>query len=187
MSSIRTTEGTNRHLPALSDVLIGVVSLLIFGAALLATLDWPIEAARFPRFISGIGLLCTLLFLGTLAFRSLTTGPTVTQDTEGGPQESQTTEDPADEESVDVGYVFASAGAKEWVQTLLWLGAFFLLTYLFGVYIAGVTFAFLYLKYGASKSLVYCLVYSVVLGGSLWMLFSYFLGLPLPSGIFDII
>lgn len=173
-----TTDSKTRKSPA--DLLIGGVAFVVFIVAFFMTLNWPIEAARFPRVVTGVGAICSGLFL----LKTLVQARHTTSNAVGDGQE-QHDEDAVEGE--DVGYVFASAGSRAWLRALLWIASFFALTYLFGVYLAGGLFAVLYLRFGGKKSWLFSCGYAVILSVGLWALFNQFLQLPLPRGLLGII
>ena len=177
-----------------ADLLIGVVAFVVFVAAFLMTLNWPIEAARFPRIVTGIGAVCSGLFLlKTLVQTRQRPQSSSSESAVSAKATSNTfsdTQEQPDEDAVDgedVGYVFATAGARAWLRALLWIASFFVLTYLFGVYLAGGLFAVLYLRFGGRKSWLFSCGYAVILSVGLWALFDQFLQLPLPRGLLGII
>lgn len=181
MSDMEKTITTTGRAP---DLLISGVSALIFAAALLATLGWPIEAARFPRFITSVGLFCCLAFITfKLVPRSKLSAGKPSRDHFDTSEVDGSPEDDTDSEPEDVGYVFATAGRDAWVRTLSWIALFFILTFVLGVYTAGVAFAVMYLRFGASKGWLFSTIYALLLGVVLWTLFDYFLELPLPRGL----
>lgn len=190
-----TTEnqGTNspKTMRSTADLLISVVAFAVFLAAFFMTLNWPIEAARFPRIVTGIGAVCSGLFLLKTLMQarkrpqSSSSESAASAKTTSNAVSDAHNEDAEDEE--DVGYVFATAGARAWVRALLWIASFFVLTYLFGVYLAGGLFAVLYLRFGGKKSWLFSCGYALILSVGLWALFDQFLQLPLPRGLLGLI
>lgn len=176
-----------------ADLLIGLLCFGVFAIAFVATIGWPIQASRFPRFITGVGAACSALYIlkyllvvsrknKTRQVRSGDEGPlseSLGTNTDTGQEESVQGEEP--------GYVFASAGSRAWFASLAWISSFFLLTYVVGVFLAGALFALVYLKFGGNKSWAFSVCYALLLAVGLWFLFDEFLNLPLPSGLINIL
>lgn len=171
------------------DLVISFGLLALFTTGFVIALAWPPEAGRFPLAITIVGGLCSVLLLvktildtRNVQRRSTSTTP--------GKEDTETTEIAEDEEKMedfDAGYLFTTAGKKTWAVVLIWVGAFFLLTYIAGIYLAGAIFAVIYLRFGAKKSWTFSIIYAAVLIGILWGLFNYFLALPLPRGILGLV
>jgi len=167
------------------NLVISLVLLALFTMGFFIALTWPPEAGRFPLIITIVGGLCSALLL-VKTIQETRKSPRKSASTTPGKEDTETAEISEVEEKMedfDAGYIFTVAGKKAWANALIWIGAFFLLTYIAGIYLAGAIFAVSYLRFGAKKSWVFSIVYATVLIGILWGLFNYFLALPLPKGI----
>ena len=168
----------------IADSLIGLTVLILSALALLETFNWPVAAATFPRIVAGSGIAFSLLFLiGTVVkTRSAAKQRIVTNypDSNG----SDTAEDAdSDAARFDIEYVFASAGLKAWLVVLVWLLVFALTAFIFGVYGAGFLFSIFYLSRETNKRWLFIGLYAITVTFALWGIFSYFMNLPVPSGL----
>jgi hypothetical protein len=162
-------ERSPRRLP-LADIVLTLGLLGVFVAALVTASAWPFATGLFPRMVTVLGVVLAVLNLGTLLLRR------TIPDTHPHGEDS-------DIEAVDVEYVFEHAGLGLWARNLGWLGGFFLLMFLTGIFVAAPAFTVLYLRFSARVSWLFSVGYAVAVGILLYLSFVRFLGLPTPEGI----
>lgn len=169
MSATSDDRTSTRRLP-LADLLLTLGLLAVFVVAFLTARAWSFETGVFPRMVTALGAVLALLHLVVLVARRSV------------PDLRAHGED-AEIEAVDVEYVFERAGARAWLRNLAWIGGFFLLLYLAGIFVAAPVFTISYLRLEARTSWLLSLVYAVVVGAMLYLSFVLFLDLPTPPGL----
>jgi hypothetical protein len=100
--------------------------------------------------------------------------------------------DPADVQIVDdeqeedesMEYVFASAGGRAWISALAWVTAFFVSFFVLGAYITVPVFAFAYLIVAGRTKWWAALIYAVVTGLIIFVVFRDIVFIPLPESPF---
>lgn len=171
-----------------AGVIVTAVLAAVFVAAFVNALQWQAIAGLFPLTITGVGALLCLAFL----VRSLTErtrrnwtaeAATATPD-DGRPTEAGAVQQAEEAEELDGEHAFfASQGRRDWLVTLGWFGAFFVVLALAGMYLATVVFTVAYLRHQARTSWTLALAYAVVLAGAMYGLFGAALQLPVPEGL----
>ena len=161
----------------MSDLVLTVLLLALFGWGYLEAGQWSFQAALFPHLVTGASFLVSALHLVQVLVRltrELRTGVVV-------PDPGVAGEDP---ERDDVEYLFQTAGARRWAAALGWIVAFFVLLYVAGLFITAPVFSFLYLRFVGRRSWLFSALYAVVLGAVLYAAFDLALGVPTPPGLF---
>jgi hypothetical protein len=100
--------------------------------------------------------------------------------------------DPADVQIVDdeqeedesMEYVFASAGGRAWLAALAWVVTFFVSFFVLGAYITVPVFAFVYLMVSGRTKWWAALIYAVVTGVIIFVVFRDIVFIPLPESPF---
>lgn len=167
----------------LSDLVIGLVFLLIFAAALVDTVHWRFQTALFPRIVTTTGVAMALLFLAT-TLRTATRGHVEVADTHDATS-GQKLVDEDDQHDHEVEYIFASAGPAVWASALGWVAFFVVLIYFGGLFVASGIFAAGYLRWSARRSYLFALTYAAVMTGLLYLAFDVILHTPVPESIFQ--
>lgn len=160
---------STRRLP-LADLVLTLGLLVLFAVAFATARAWPFETGVFPQMVTALGTVLAVLNLAALLM------------SRSAPDTHPHGED-GDIESVDVEYIFEQAGPGLWARNLAWLGGFFLVLYLAGIFVAAPAFTVLYLRFSARASWLLSVVYAVVVGVVLYLSFVLLLGLPVPEGI----
>lgn len=168
MSTTDNDRSTRRR--PVADVLLTGGLLAVFVVAFVTARGWEFETGVFPQMVTGLGAGLAALHLAALFLRP------PAPDAEPHGEDSEI-------EAVDIEYVFAQAGPPLWAASLAWLGGFFGLMYLVGIFVAAPVFTVAYLRFAAGASWLISVVYAVVVGIVLYLSFVVFLGLPTPDGI----
>jgi hypothetical protein len=161
-----------------SDLVLTVLLLALFGWGYLEAGQWSFQAALFPHLVTAASFLITALHLVQVLVRltrEVRTGVVAAPDP-GGAED--------DPERDDVEYLFQTAGAGRWAAALGWIAGFFVLLYVAGLFITAPVFSFLYLRFVGRRSWLFCALYAVVLGAVLYAAFDLALGVPTPPGLF---
>jgi hypothetical protein len=170
-----------------ADLVITVVLVVLFAAALLTTTGWPFRTALFPMIVSGAALLLSLGYLGTLLLRR--SEPRSTGEADPPDETDESDEDAitieAEEAEEDADYVFATAGRSAWAATLAWFVAFFAALYVLGLLIAAPLFSFCYLRFSARRSWLSSLVYALVVLVAVYLAFESLLTIPIPPALWQ--
>lgn len=170
--------------PARADVVLGLGALAVFLAGFLATFEWSFRTALFPRIVTVAGALLTAGFLLSCAAAQLRTSRRAVAETPTAP--GPTTVQLVDEDDAhdhEVEYVYATAGKAAWTQAIAWVALFLLLLWVAGLFAAAAGFAFAYLRWGAARSWLFCVVYAVVLAGVLYLGLDVLLHVPVPDSL----
>ena len=173
-----------------ADLVITVCMAALFAAALVASTQWSIKAALFPRFVTGLGLALALMHLAALGVRLLPGADRApleadAADSGAAPADppAQATADDDVAAEADVEYVFAHASRGAWLRSLGWVAAFFLSLYVLGLFVTAPLFAFTYLRLSAQRSWLFCAVYAAVTWALLYVAFAYALEISVPTGL----
>jgi hypothetical protein len=92
--------------------------------------------------------------------------------------------DDEQEEDESMEYVFASAGRRAWVAALGWVTTFFVSFFVLGAYITVPVFAFVYLIVAGKTKWWSALIYAVVTGLIIFVVFRDVVFIPLPESPF---
>lgn len=99
------------------------------------------------------------------------------------PNEVQIVDD-EQEEDESMEYVFASAGGRAWAEALAWVTAFFVSFFVLGAYLTVPLFAFAYLLVAGKAKWWAALIYAVVTGLIIFVVFRDVVFIPLPESPF---
>lgn len=163
-----------------SDLIIALVITTIMGFAFVESMSFPDVAGDFPRAITLSGLTLGLGYVMLLLVKIVKLRTAFTN----GKAESIASSgmDPSpDTEAIE--YVYATAGRRVWVSSLLWVAAFLVMTVTLGLFIASGIFSLIYLRWNAGKSWTFSALYAVALTLFLVALFRWLLYIPTPIGI----
>ncbi|MCF6736514.1 hypothetical protein E9565_15355 [Blastococcus sp. KM273129] len=163
---------TRRQLPT-ADIVLSLVLAALFANAFWTAMEWSVKAGLFPRMVTGLGVLLTLLHVAVLLLKARTPVPVVEKRV-----------DADDEAEGDVEYVFAHAGGRAWARSLAWIAAFFVGLYIFGLFVIAPLFALTYLRFSARTSWVFSVAYAAATFAVLYLAFEVALQLPVPPGLF---
>jgi len=200
--------------PRPGEWVIAGFMLAFFAFGYLAAEEWPFRAALFPQIISTGGVVLSVIRLIGLAVETVrgrrphvappavapapaaaTEAPAATEATEATPvaaaaekpndplSEVTLVDDEAEEDS-SMEYVFASASGRSWLAALAWIVTFFIAFFVVGVFIAVPLFALIYLKVAGKASWLSAVLYAIVTGAFIYLLFREVVYLPLPGGVF---
>lgn len=165
----------------IGDLVISLVFLVVFVAALKVALGWPFKARLFPEMIAVAGIVFVglkLAGLGLWILRRDRGDQAVATPATG----SESDDDEIEDFSVE--YVFGTATRREWVTALAWIGAFFVALYVLGIFVTVPAFALAYLRFAGGVGWLAAAIYAAVAGGVIWLGFYYLLYVPMPAGIF---
>jgi hypothetical protein len=207
---VTSQETTAARNPRLGEWVIAAFMLGLFVFAYVAAQDWPFRAALFPKIVAIVGVLLSVLRLLGLVLETVrgrrasvpdlpvADAPAVAVDKQvaaeaakppaAGDQHDDALSripivDDEIEEDSGMEYAFASAGGRAWLSALLWIVAFFVAFFLLGVFFAVPVFALVYLRTAGKASWFAALLYALVTGGFIYLLFRQVLYLPLPTGV----
>jgi hypothetical protein len=203
---------TTTQVPRRGEWVIAGFMLAFFVFGYVAAQDWPFRAALFPQIISTGGVLLSVFRLIGLTLetvrgrRSHVPAPAVAPApaaavetpaaTEGATPVAAAAEKPNDplsevtliddeaEEDSSMEYIFASASGRSWLAALAWIVTFFIAFFVVGVFVAVPLFALIYLKVAGKASWLSAVIYAIVTGAFIYLLFREVVYLPLPTGIF---
>ena len=161
------TEGLNvvespRQWGLTPDLAISAAFLVLAAAVLLDARAWPFRSAIFPL-ITGAILFVAALVNITLGRKA----PTLDVEAEG-------------EEVPDV---LATASRAEWISSVSWMSAFFLMLWLLGALVTVPLFTVAYLLAASHETPVMAGGYALASWGFVYGLFDRLLHLPLPAGV----
>lgn len=188
------TELRARRLDYLGDWAISLVLLAVMAGAFVIAQDWPANTAFFPELLSGVGAVLLLYKIGLLAFgerpsRRLAEAALAAERKPSAAAEGDKAiaiggSDDDEEGDVDeLHAIFTSAGLRTWAAVLGWLALFLVGMHLFGLILTLPVFTVIYLRVVAKSSWLLCLLYVLGTAGVIYLLFVWFLHLPLPEGI----
>ena len=163
---------------AVADVVLTVLLLALFGWGFLEAAQWSFQAALFPRIVTGSAFVLAALHLVQALLR-LRRRAALTSD---GSADSFGEE--ADEDADDAVQLFRTAGPQRWAAALGWVGGFFVLLFVGGLFVTAPVFSLLYLRFAGGRTWVFSAVYAVVTGVVLYLAFEVALGVPTPPGLF---
>jgi hypothetical protein len=163
---------TRRQLPVV-DIVLSLVLAAVFANAFWIATEWSVKAGLFPRMVTGLGLILSLLHVALLLLRARTPVPVVEERV-----------DADDEAEGDVEYVFAHASGRAWAGSLAWIAAFFVGLYVVGLFVIAPLFALTYLRFSVRRSWVFSVAYAAVTFAVLYLAFEVALQLPVPPGLF---
>ena len=86
------------------------------------------------------------------------------------------------EEDESMEYVFATAGARAWMEALAWIVVFFVTFFVLGAYVSVPVFALFYLKFSGGATWRSAAIYAVVAGAIIYGVFHELVFIPLPTG-----
>jgi hypothetical protein len=164
------------------DLVITLILLATFVFAYVSAQAWPFEARLFPQMLATAGMVFAVLKLVGFGIqvrryvawrRRLGPGSAAVNENDLAGQNGD--QDPE--------YLFGTAGRRAWAAALGWVTAFFVALWMLGVFVTVPLFAFSYLKVAGRTGYLSAAVYAGVAGGMLWLVFSYFLEVPMPAGI----
>ncbi|GAB4079144.1 tripartite tricarboxylate transporter TctB family protein [Modestobacter muralis] len=92
--------------------------------------------------------------------------------------------DDEQEEDASMEYVFASAGGRSWAEAMAWVTAFFVSFFVLGAYITVPVYAFAYLLVAGKAKWWAALIYAVVTGLIIFVVFREVVFIPLPESPF---
>jgi hypothetical protein len=153
---------------AVTDVVVTVLLLALFGWAFVEAGQWSFRAALFPHLVTAAGVVLTALHLVQAVLRLRRPAPPL---------------DAGDADPDDVEYVFRTAGPRRWASALGWVAAFFALLYVTGLYVTAPVFSLLYLRFAGCRTWIFSAIYAIVIGVVLYVAFGLALGVPTPSGL----
>jgi hypothetical protein len=163
---------TRRQLPVV-DIVLSLGLAALFANAFWIATEWSVRAGLFPRMVTGLGLILSLLHVALLLLRARTPVPVVEERV-----------DADDEAEGDVEYVFAHASGRAWAGSLAWIAAFFVGLYVVGLFVIAPLFALTYLRFSVRRSWVFSVAYAAVTFAVLYLAFEVALQLPVPPGLF---
>jgi hypothetical protein len=158
-----------------ADVVLTVLLLALFGWGFLEAAQWSFQAALFPRIVTGSAFVLAALHLVHALLR-LRRRAAVTSDGSAGTPD-------ADADADDAVQLFRTAGPRRWAAALGWVGGFFVLLYVGGLFVTAPVFSLLYLRFAGRRTWVFSAVYAVVTGVVLYLVFAVALGVPTPPGL----
>ena len=88
------------------------------------------------------------------------------------------------EEDQSLEYVFASAGGRAWASALAWIATFFVSFFVLGAFLTVPLFAVLYLRFSGKTSWLASVIYAVITGAIIFVVFREVVYIPLPESIF---
>jgi hypothetical protein len=182
-----------------TDSAINFAIFAVFIWAYIEAGQWSFRASLFPRVFVALGaLLCILRAIVVL--RAALAGDPVAGDPVAGegssaPTKSETVAqleqavgeedvDTAAVNSADIEYIFGQADGRMWGQALGWIGGFFTGLWFFGIFVVVPIFTVVYLMVVARMRWWSSLLYAGIAWSVLYFLFSGFLSLRLPDGVF---
>ena len=188
MSTTRPSASGPASVP-IAEVAITVIFLVIFAGAYELSQDWPFKARLFPDIISVAGMIFVLLKLsayGLQVYRSRgqAADPTSVEPEPVARRAAKDDDEVDNEEDFSMEYVFATATRGQWAAALGWFVAFFFGLYFLGVFITVPVFAFLYLRIVGRAGWIASVIYAVIAGGMIWVVFDRMLLVAMPAGIF---
>lgn len=177
------------------DWVITLCLLVIMGGAFYLAQGWPRNTAFFPDLLSIAGVALAVYKIAILVIEApvvlgshrraaeaaalAASGPAVDGEGEfflaGGDEE--------DGSDVELHSIFAKAGGKVWAGAVGWLALFFIGMYLFGMLIILPVFTVAYLRIVSKVSWLNCILYVLGTAGVIYLLFVWFLHLPIPEGL----
>jgi hypothetical protein len=186
MSTPRPSTSGPASVPV-AEVAITVIFLVIFVGAYELAQDWPFKARLFPDIISVAGMVFVLLKLagyGLQVYRSQAAGARSVESEPVARRAKEDDDEVDNEEDFSMEYVFATASRGQWAAALGWFVAFFFGLYFLGVFITVPAFAFLYLRIVGRAGWIASVIYAVIAGGMIWVVFDRLLLVAMPAGIF---
>jgi hypothetical protein len=199
------TESSARRVSLIGDWVITIVLLVVMVAAFIASMDWPRDAAFFPRLLSGTGAVLSVLHLVVLG-RAARVRRDVekTTDAQASPP-ADTAPEPDVENAIDgdadrqiviagpdsdeegdeeeLSGVFSTATRWQWLGLVGWFTLFFVGLYLIGFLAILVIFTIAYLAVVQKSKWWHIVLYVLCTAGAMYLLFVVFLHLPLPQGV----
>ncbi|MEZ3160692.1 tripartite tricarboxylate transporter TctB family protein [Microbacterium sp. BWT-B31] len=173
--AIHTANDSWWHRVNKPDLIVTIIMLAIFIAAFATAASWPSLAAYFPLGVSSAGTLSSAIFvIRVLFFPRKVDAPKTNIPEAATPVADQEYE------------FFRSLTLKDWVNSVGWLGSFFVFLAVFGIYVAMVVFTVCYLRFQAAKSWWFTAIYTATLVGTIYVTFELVLKLPLPGGLFGL-
>jgi Tripartite tricarboxylate transporter TctB family len=176
---------SKRSTAGYGDAVIGTALAATFVAAFVNARQWEPIAAHFPLAVAGTGIALCVVFLG----RCLVT---LRRSGERSESSSRTLDATADARSADDATpsqsesdraFFASVSVRDWVVSLAYFLAFFIVLYVAGLYPASIIFSVIYLRFQARSSWPLTVIYTAGMTGALYVLFEVSLKLPVPQGL----
>lgn len=169
------------------DVVIAAILLATFAFAFVQSMQWPFRTRVFPELLSVGGMAFAALKLVSCAVRARRHHRTRFAE----PGEEGDGDDPVPHrwdgqqgQMQAVEYAFGTAGRRAWLVSLAWAAGFFIGLWLLGLFITVPVFTVAYLRISAGVGWIGAIVYAVLAGGLLWLLFNQLLAVPLPAGVF---
>ncbi len=177
----QTSPETERRLPV-ADLVIGLVFVALFAWAYVEAGQWTFRSALFPKLVAAAGVLTALLRIVALLLRRRR----AVAEAPARPQiEGMTVVDDEEAEEQSLEYVFAHAGRRAWIESLGWVVLFFAGLYLLGLYVIVPVFTVAYLRLVGRTAWWGAVTYAVVATLILYLAFSQFLRVPVPTGAFS--
>lgn len=165
-----------RRGPVKADIAISVGFFLIFVFVVWQSFEWSFRAGMFPRMVGTLGLLLCLLNLSILVvqyIRSPQLEPLV-----------ETTSQESGDNTLAPDYDFDKVGLKAWLINIIWIAAFFVATYILGLFYAAILFTVAYLKFSANMRWIFSVVYAAVVALFMFLVLDQALHLAMPTGVF---
>jgi hypothetical protein len=173
-----------------------VISLVLLGvmiAAYLMSAKWPSNAAFFPELLSLAAILFLVLHLGILAWAAVSGRRDAAEAAGAVPKAAHSNGEVAlvAEGDDDLGNenefhnIFSDATKSMWTEAIGWMVLFFGGMYLFGLLVTLPIFTLAYLRVHKISWMV-SVLYVLFTTGLIYAIFSLFLHLPLPAGIFPL-
>ena len=144
------------------DRVISVGFLALAGVVLISARAWPFRSGVFPLITGAVLLAAALLNLGM--------GSTIATK-------------PVEAEGEEVPDVLATASRAEWISSISWMAAFFLMLWLLGALVTVPLFTIAYLRAASRETPLMAGVYALAVWGFVYGLFDRLLHLPLPAGV----
>lgn len=175
-----------------ADLVATVVVVLAFGAALVVALNLSFRAGLMPRFAAGLGVAAGVAHLVLLLVRR-SRAPARADGPRDGPRDAPRdgprdgTDEPDElAAELDPVYTFASASGRSWLTACGYVLGFFVVLYVAGLYVTAVAFALAYLRFEGKRSWLYSVIYAVVIGGALYLIFDVALAVQVPEGLLEL-
>ncbi|WP_345751642.1 tripartite tricarboxylate transporter TctB family protein [Microbacterium rhizophilus] len=159
----------------MSDLIITIILLAVFTAALIMATGFKPVAAYFPLGVSALGVIGSLTFLVRVLF--LPRKPEAPK--AALPKETQSFSEAEYE-------FFRSLTRHDWLTSFAWLASFYVVLGVFGIYVASIAFTVAYLRFAVRTKWLFSVIYAVVLTGLVGGVFGVVLKLPLPGGLLGI-
>ena len=172
------TSGVDMPKSKIAEIVGSAVLLILFAGGLWLALGWSAKAATFPLGVTAIGAALSAAYLIRSCFKK--------QESPAPAASAAVNLGDNDEDSdYDIDGILLSASAKDWAATLGFMSGFFISLFVLGLYTTAAVFTVAYLKFQAHSTWKLAILYTVILTGLLYVVFSLALQLPVPAGLFE--